>query len=238
MGVNRNAVTLYRTYLKTLDWLFPPRCLGCSRRGSHWCESCQASVSGIQSRVCSRCGLPEVKGAECADCREYQPAFDQARAWGRYDAALRPAVVALKYRPDPGLGWLLAQKLAAHPALLDWQVAGIIPVPLAVERQRERGHNQADLLAQPLAMLLGLPTKTNALRRWRDTPKQVGLSPYERRQNMLDAFVAEPDLVKGRSWLLVDDVMTTGATLDAAAAALKDAGAAHVYALTLGRVTL
>lgn len=238
MGAKPRAVSLYKTYLTSLDWLFPPRCAGCGRLGSHWCAECQARVLVIEGTFCPRCGLPKANARLCGDCRDHEPAFDEARAWGRYNAALRPPIVALKYRSNQGLGWTLAEKLVYHPARLAWRVAGIIPVPLANERLHQRGHNQAELLARPLAMLTEIPLYTNALKRQRETPKQVGLSVHERRQNMLNAFAADDAEVRGKNLLLIDDVMTTGATLDAAAAALKGAGAARVYALALARATL
>lgn len=238
MGVLAWNAALYRTYLNALDLLFPPRCAGCGRLGSHWCAECQAGVTIIRGATCPRCGLPETSAKLCADCRGHPSAFDQARAWARYDAGLRPVVVALKYRSNQGLSWVLAEKMAGHLEALPWQPDVILPVPLAEPRLRERGHNQAALLAQPLSTMIGLPFLSRALVRQRDTPKQVGLSLHARRENMRDAFWAEVDQVRGRCCLVVDDVMTTGATLDAAAAALKRAGAAQVFALTLGRATL
>jgi ComF family protein len=147
-------------------------------------------------------------------------------------------IVALKYRPNAGIAWALAQQLALALQAQPWNPEMIVPVPLASDRLQERGFNQADLLARPLSWLASLPLTTNALERRRATPKQVGRTLAARYKNMQGAFTAHRSLVLGKRVLLVDDVMTTGATLNAAAAALKAAGADRVHALTVGRATL
>jgi ComF family protein len=141
----------------------------------------------------------------------------------------------LKYRRDLGLGDALAAPLAEYAARLDWQAALILPVPLGDKRYRERGYNQVDLVAWPLAMRLGWYYAPHALARSRETISQVGLSAQERKRNVHDAFWADPRLVRGRSVVVMDDVATTGATLSACAQALLGAGAEKVYALTIAR---
>jgi len=111
----------------------------------------------------------------------------------------------------------------------------VVPVPLSKERRRRRGYNQMDLVAKALAGLLGLPCKTDALSRVRDTRSQVGLDAVARHRNVQDAFLARREAVQGSVILLVDDLFTTGATLAACAAALREAGSGEVYALTVGR---
>lgn len=147
-------------------------------------------------------------------------------------------IVALKYRSYVGLAWDLAQHMALAYKRQDWTVDLVVPVPLADDRLAERGFNQAELLARPLSWLLRVPLHSWELQRNRATPKQVGRTFEARYQNIQGAFSAEETLVKGKRMLLVDDVMTTGATLNAAAAALKAAGADTVYAITVGRATL
>jgi ComF family protein len=139
----------------------------------------------------------------------------------------------LKYRRDLGLGEVLARHLIliAEENTLPQDV--IIPIPLGKRRRNERGYNQAALLARPLALALNISYRPRALKRIRETKSQVGLSFAQRRENVSGAFEAVPKLVSGRRVLLVDDVMTTGATLEAAAQALKNAGAADVQGLTL-----
>jgi ComF family protein len=118
---------------------------------------------------------------------------------------------------------------------LGWNVDLIVPIPLGRERMKERGYNQADLLARPLALATGRPYSTQAVRRERETATQVGLGVKERRENVSGAFRGDRRLVSGRTVLVVDDVATTGATISACANALTAAGAIGVYGLTLAR---
>ncbi len=238
MGERGWRLALYPTYLKFIDLLFPPRCARCQQLGAHWCGDCRHGVAKIPMLVCPRCGLPEADNRLCDECRRRPPQFDAARAAFRYSARLRPVIVALKYRSYVGLAWDLAQHMALAYKRQDWTVDLVVPVPLADDRLAERGFNQAELLARPLSWLLRVPLHSWELQRNRATPKQVGRTFEARYQNIQGAFSAEETLVKGNRMLLVDDVMTTGATLNAAAAALKAAGADTVYAITVGRATL
>jgi len=161
--------------------------------------------------------------------------LDQAFAWGYHQDPLRKAVHKLKYRGDLAQG----DALSAHLLEVIWR-AGlemelVIPVPLGRQRERQRGYNQAGLLARPLAAALGLPYRPKAISRVRETASQVGQSLEARRENVADAFFARPEHVSGKRVLLVDDVLTTGATLDAAAKALKQAGAIHVGAVVVSQ---
>jgi Predicted amidophosphoribosyltransferases len=118
---------------------------------------------------------------------------------------------------------------------LGWAVDFVVPVPLSIARLKERGYNQSTLLARPAALALGLPFRPQALARIRETASQVGLGVNDRRLNVKDAFLAASNLVHGCSVLVIDDVTTTGATIDACAAALKSAGAVKVYGFTLAQ---
>ncbi len=148
---------------------------------------------------------------------------------------MRPAIHGLKYRQ----GFALAEPLAAMmlTAWPRWQMAvdKLLPIPLHADRQRERGYNQAELLATRFAAGVGLPCDTLALVRRRNTTPQVQLSGPERRRNLQQAFQADGARVQGQHILLVDDVCTTGSTLEAAAGALLEAGAASVSAYCLAR---
>jgi ComF family protein len=141
----------------------------------------------------------------------------------------------LKYKRNVALGEFFSRQLIGCLAQLDWGVEVIIPVPLGIARLAERGYNQAALLARPLALGMGVAYRPNSLERIKETRSQVDLNAMERKQNVAGAFHARPELVRGRSVMLVDDVATTGATLDACAAALLAGGAISVYALTLTR---
>ncbi len=153
--------------------------------------------------------------------------------------AVRKAVHQLKYHRDLALAETLAGALLLLVREMEWRVDVVLPVPLGKARHRERGYNQAALLAFPLALGLGVPYAGGALVRTRETRSQVNLSAEARRRNVAGAFgVARPAAVAGKAVLLVDDVMTTGATLDAASAALKSSGARRVFAVTVARAVL
>jgi ComF family protein len=141
----------------------------------------------------------------------------------------------LKYRRDMGLGEALAVPIGQFVDSLDWPFEVVVPVPLGQKRMKERGYNQVALIAKPLSLLLGRDFRSVALQRRRETRSQVGLSARERRDNVQEAFVADPRIVRGRSVLVMDDVATTGATLSSSAEALLQAGAAQVYAITVAR---
>ncbi|MCH7662680.1 MAG: ComF family protein [Chloroflexi bacterium] len=142
----------------------------------------------------------------------------------------------LKYQRQYGLGDVLISPVTKLIEDIAWHIDILIPVPLGKKRLKERGYNQAGALARPLAWFLGLPYRPNALRRTRETVSQVGLSKIEREKNVLGAFQARSDLVTEKNVLLVDDVWTTGATINACAQALKKGNANKVFAVTLSRV--
>ena len=191
---------------------------------------------------CDRCGL-KVEGAVghrfvCALCATEPPAFDRARSAGRYAGVLRGLLHDFKYHHatwlTDDLVDLLHGCLLAHFPAAEADV--VAPVPLHAIKRRERGYNQSALLAAALARRLGRPFVGEALARVRATPTQTRLSAPARRRNVHRAFVArETGWVRGRTVLLVDDVMTTGATLDEAAGVLAKAGAWRVRALTVAR---
>lgn len=176
--------------------------------------------------------------AVCPRCRRQRdPALDQARAAGPYEGALRDIIHAFKYDPRPTLARPLAALLRAQPdvmALLDG-IDAIVPVPLHPSRQRKRGFNQAEALAKALAA--DAPV-VRALRRVRKTRPQMELPAAQRHRNVRDAFRLARGIVIPRCALLVDDVSTTGATLEACARVLKDAGVREVRAVTVGRAVL
>jgi ComF family protein len=141
----------------------------------------------------------------------------------------------MKYGRNVALGEAFAPHLAGFVRKLGWRVDLVVPVPLGRQRMMERGYNQVGLIAKPLAAIQGWHYSPDVLVRTRETRSQVGLSPLERKENISGAFRAEPVLAAGKSVLLVDDVVTTGATLAACSDALAKAGAEVVYALTLAR---
>ena len=218
-----------------LDWLFPPVCAGCNRTGFRWCPECQQKVKPVPEPACQACGLPISHPGLCHNCNDSHPPYVAMRSWAVFEGPIRHGLHALKYRRNVALGDTFAQYLAEYVRKLDWRVDLVIPVPLGQQRMKERGYNQAGLLALPLSSIQGWHYSSKVLRRVRDTRSQVGLSPMERKENIFGAFHADSTLASGKSILLMDDVVTTGATLTACSEALISAGAKVVYALTLAR---
>lgn len=171
----------------------------------------------------------------CHRCKQFSSAFTQIRSWAAFKSPVRDAIHKLKYRHDIGLGEALSRHLIELYDILEWQVDMIVPLPLSKSRQQERGYNQASLLAWPLALAKKIPYKPNAVERIRHTLPQVGLSAKDRNENVKDAFLAKSYIVAGQKILVVDDVTTTGSTIQACCSALKTAGASQVYAMTIAR---
>ena len=219
-----------------VDLLFPPRCAGCGLPGYRWCPQCAASVQHPPEPLCEVCGVPLDRGLSlCNDCRKSRPRFCALRAWSVYEPPIRTALHRLKYRRDAGLAEALAPQLADFLLKLQWPVDMIVPVPLGRKRLKERGYNQASLIARPLAVAMRIDFAPGALVRAQETRSQVGLTRKERRANVRDAFQASGARVSGRTVLLVDDIATTGSTLSSCAEALVAARARDVFAYTVSR---
>jgi ComF family protein len=217
------------------------------------CEECLASIERIREPMCRCCGRPfallgatSAEGAAaraeqplCRLCRSNFYAFDAARTFAVYGEALRGAILMLKYEEVTRLGTWFAERLAevVAPMAAEWKVDVVVPVPLHADRQRERGYNQAELIARPLAKRLRLKFGAYLLMRTKPRPPQLVLSRSEHWKSVRGAYATREGLrVDNLRILLVDDVLTTGATLDACARALKKAGAAAVFGITVARV--
>lgn len=220
-----------------LDLLFPPQCAGCGRRGSWLCPACLAALAPPPQR-CLHCGraLPYPRRLPlCPACRRAGSPLSGLLAAHSFEGPLRAAIHALKYRRARHLAEPLAAlflPLALPPADL------LVPVPLHASRLAERGYNQSALLAAEVARATGIEVDDGVICRTRPTPPQTGLSAGERRTNVAGAFAVAPGggpRVVGRRILLLDDVCTTGSTLEAAAECLVAAGAAQVNGLVLAR---
>jgi ComF family protein len=218
-----------------LNVLFPSRCAGCGVRGAELCGSCLAATVPLDPASCPRCGRPSRLGAACPSCRRYAGPLAGIRAARVYEGALRKAVHGFKYRHRRSLAGPLARlmegELRVRPLLLDL----LVPVPLHSARERERGYNQSELLARELGGALGIPVAC-CLERTRETGVQAELSAVERRSNVRGAFrCADPAAVEGRRVGVVDDVCTTGATLEDCARALRAAGSSSVWGIVVAR---
>jgi competence protein ComFC len=208
------------------------------------CADCLNSLRRLAPPLCAKCGRPFPSGAAvtaplCHACRRGLYRFDLARSFARYDRPAERVVTLLKYNAIEPLGAWLAERLAEvvsqEPAVAEVDYA--VPVPLDKARLRQRGYNQAELIARPLAERLGLPLRPQALLRLRSRPNKLKLSRRERWETVRGAFVTQSGSRVDRARiLLVDDVLTSGATLDACARALRGAGAGAVHAVTVARV--
>lgn len=247
------ATSLHKTPLaiawqRALDALFPPRCGGCGEFShSVFCARCAPQLRAIVEPCCANCGLmfdPLSLGDEvCARCREHPPAFERARACWTFEGPVRRAIHRFKYQRRFALAPRLAQPMlhtsAAHALLFEWQPHCLVPVALHVSRARARGFNQSALLARELGLRCDVPA-IELLKRTRRTPPQVGLDLKTRRRNVREAFIVDEALwqnanLTGARILLIDDVFTTGATINECARVLIKAGAGGVAALTVAR---
>ena len=200
------------------------------------CEACQRSLPRISPPVCPRCGRPEANGQLCSGCAEWSAAIDGIRSPFRFEGVVREAVHQLKYRNLRALVPSLSEMLDDYLKTLTLPADVLVPVPLHRKRLRERGYNQSLLLARGLGRLNSLPVVDNCLTRRENTPPQARTSTVEeRRDNVVGVFDCRDGRLRGRQVLLIDDVATSGATLDACAAVLKASGAVSVWALVLAR---
>lgn len=227
-----------------LDLLFPRRCVACGDAQAtltgHVCWECLRTVQFVEDPMCSLCGDPVdgVVGHEfcCHWCRTAQPAFDCARSAVRYRGAIRRLIQQFKYANATYLASDLSLYLTGLVRASGFEVDAICYVPLHPRKARERGFNQSRLLAECVARSLSLPLERNALKRVRFTETQTHLNSEQRKENVHGAFVSPiADWVEGRHWLLIDDVMTTGATVAECAAVLKRCGASSVNVGTIAR---
>ncbi|MCX7690908.1 MAG: ComF family protein [Thermoflexus sp.] len=223
---------------EALDLLFPPRCAGCGRPEWPWCPACAATVSPLLPPVCSLCGIPWLRGERCSRCKEDPLHLDGVRSCYIYSGPIRRALHRLKFHGRYRLAQALATGMVEGWTRFGMEADLLVPVPTSSARQRQRGYNQAAVLAQALSERLALPMHPQALRRVRATPSQVGLAQRARRENVREAFAADPQWAWGKRVVVVDDVCTSGATLEACAAALYQAGARSVWGFTLARVIL
>jgi len=236
-----------------LDWLYPPRCRFCRESilghdDDCFCPRCRERIRLAGHPLCTQCGQPflDTGGDDhlCGKCIVRRPDFARARAWACYpteeseDHPLRVVVQRFKYGRKVSLGKPLGRLMAAgcRECFRDCALDVIIPVPLHPKRLRWRGFNQSVILAREVGRLWGLPMDTSILLRSRETPPQTQLSEEERKRNVRRAFSLNPvKSVEGKTLLLVDDVYTSGATVNECSRALMRGGAREVHVLTLAR---
>ena len=237
-----------------INFVYPPRCAACERRlpletARRVCLDCHAAIERLHDPLCMVCGVPvdpileAGRGGWCRGCSASPPSFTRARAITRYRAddeehAPVPSMIRRhKYGRDQSLTHALAECLSEPIPLAENDYDLVVAVPLHRARLRWRGFNQAALIGISIARRMGRPLDTGSLVRTRATPSQTAKDRQERHRNVRDAFlVRRPARIANRRILLIDDVMTTGATVDECARALLAAGARRVDVLTLARV--
>ena len=232
-----------------LDLVYPPVCQLCNGpqpAGSNdsFCETCLKQLNLLLGEQCPRCAarFPRVnpKAIDCHICHDEDYAFSQAITWGSYESVLRSIILRIKEQRNESLTHHIGLHLARQfqQQLDGWPIDAIVPVPLHWTRRLWRGYNQAEVLARAIARHLHKPYRSHWLWRRLQTPLQASVTPTQRRKNLRQAMTARlPRRFQGQHVLLVDDVMTTGATADACARALLAAGAGSVKVAILARAT-
>src|SRR5208337_4564458 len=206
------------------------------------CPDCRKAIRTVRPPYCPCCGLPypsgDEKGHLCAPCLKERRYFEVHRTCALYEGAIKEAIHRFKYGGVFPLVSVFGDLL--HPAFQrltrDYPVDLLVPVPLHMRRLRERGFNQALLLVKELSKRTGIPYEERALKKIKDTPVQITLKKRERRKNLTRAFqVKDREAIKGKAVMLVDDVYTTGTTVNECSRALRAAGAERVAVLTVAR---
>lgn len=224
---------------KFLNLLYPEfKCFICGREAydldRHLCEKCKSELPVITGNVCEMCGEPLPEGNRfCEECQRTTHFFDGARAPLAYNDVTHGLVRGLKYHNHKYVAKLLGKEMARMYE--EWKIVAdiIVPVPLHYKREIERGYNQSMVLAEALSENIGVPVEDDLVTRVLETPTQTKLSKAQRAQNLKGAFDLNPNIdINGRTILIVDDVFTTGATVDAIAKRLKRRKPKAVYVLT------
>lgn len=222
-------------FRRLLDLLFPSRCVGCGLRGIDLCQGCLSTVRALDPASCPRCARPSRLGGLCPICRRYAGPLAGIRAACAYDGVVRKAIHSFKYRHRQTLAGPLVRLVERELQLRPLQVDLLVPVPLHPGRLRERGYNQSALLARQLGERLGVPV-LGLLERRRETAAQATLRAAARQANVRGAFhCLEGTSLSGQRVGIVDDVCTTGATLEDCARALQGAGCASAWGIVVAR---
>ena len=244
--ITRAAAALQRGGKFILDIALPPLCPSCREPlgdGVGLCAACWSKLSFIEPPYCARLGIPFIydpgPGLLSMEAIADPPAYDRARAAVRYDEIARALVLSFKYADRLDLAPMMGRWMARAGREVLADADALLPVPLHWRRLWARRFNQAAALAGAISDISGVPVLPNAIKRVRATPQQVGLSKPERADNVQGAFQVPPEQkaeIAGKRVVLIDDVLTSGATVDTCARALLRAGCAHVDVLVFARV--
>lgn len=223
---------------RILGLLYPTTCVFCGTVASEGiCESCRKEVKILQEPLCKKCGKP-VRYEEqeyCYDCQKIIHFYEQGRSLWLHKMPVSQSIYQFKYRNRRVFAQYYAEQMAEQFAdlLRKWQIEVIIPVPIHKSKRRKRGYNQAEVLAKELSGRLEVPMEAFAVRRVQKTNALKEMNPSERRRALSGAFAVEDDWKPKKKVLLVDDIYTTGSTVDELARILKGNGVQKVYFLTI-----
>lgn len=230
----RQTVEFIHNFLAGI--LFPARCPVCDGillPQMRICSACDVQVKRIREPVCKRCGKPleDERREYCSDCERKRHYFTQGKAVFVYEGGIRQSLYRFKYSNKREYAGFYADEANRlyHEWLIERNIEVIIPIPMYIWKQRLRGYNQAEVFARALEKDTGIPVDTQLIRRIRNTTPQKKLSDVERRGNLKNAFQLRSDIVKYKQIILVDDIYTTGSTMDAVAKILVAAGVEEVY---------
>ena len=228
-----------------LEVIFPSSlyCISCGSmiddsRDYALCDSCMEQFHWVGEKTCSKCGkilADDYRHDLCWDCRRFDHEFDRGFTCVQYGLLERGVLMDFKYRGKSYIGRKLGDILYDRMAIENLEYDLIVPVPMHLKREAERGYNQAQVMAAFMAKRAGVPCASELLMRTRRTMAMKGLGSFDRYENLKNAFAVSPKnhyTVSGKRVLLIDDIYTTGSTLDACSKVLKEAGAAKVYVLT------
>lgn len=238
MEQNKNGI---QVFARLSNLIYPRRCPICDGlTGSHKiliCRECRQRLRRICEPACKKCGkaLEKEETEYCADCAQRKHRYTRGAAVFPYDRLLRASVARYKYRGRREYADFYAEELAesCRGLLPVWEPQAFIPIPLHRSRKRKRGFNQAELVARKLGKILGIPVESRLLVRTKKTEPQKELNDGQRRTNLKNAFQVRQNDVRLKRVVLVDDIYTTGSTIDAAAAVLLEHGVEKVYFLTI-----
>ena len=241
--IDMRKIKIKEFFSKILEEIFVDKynCIACDRElkkksSLGLCEECKDKLSFIEDRICKKCGRMQLDEADyCTTCKEHKREFDVARSCVIYDDAAKEIVRGLKFGGKKYLAKYVANFLVERyeDAFKDKSFDIVIPVPLTKKRKKSRRYNQSWEIAKVFANKLGLTADEGIVEKIKETQEQAKLSGKEREANVVGAFeVKEPEKVKDKSVLIIDDVMTTGSTASEIAKVLKKSGASNVYLLT------
>lgn len=219
-----------------LDFVYPPHCPGCDqllKPGQMICDICDENIRRVAEPVCKRCGKPleNERQEYCIDCIRKEHRYRQGKAVFRYEGNIKQSMYRFKYAGKREYARFYAQEAVRlyNNWIKERQIEVIIPIPMYSKKKRQRGYNQAEIFAKALGKELEIPVETGAVKRIKNTVPQKQLNDKERKQNLKNAFQLAPNIVNYKQILVVDDIYTTGSTMDAVAEILSSVGEKNIY---------